>query len=194
MQHPMPPDYLKLAARRADEPYDGYLQPEDFGYDFRDWICPYTKGAHAIGSIAVVLQDWGGSEDFAGKLHASRETVGIAELGRDPSFKTNKRLETLLRHFFDCSIADVYATNVFPFIKEGKRSAPIPDEDLERSAEEFTVKELEIARPEKVLALGRKPQNALTAVGFHDFIALPHPAAGLNDDDAHLCRWQKLLS
>jgi hypothetical protein len=50
--------YLDLAYKCATTFFPGYKQPEEFGYDFKDWVSPYTKTAHALDGIAVVLQDW----------------------------------------------------------------------------------------------------------------------------------------
>jgi hypothetical protein len=52
----MPPEYLELARKRVEMCWPGYQQPEEFRYNFRDWVSPYTNGAHALGGIAASPQ------------------------------------------------------------------------------------------------------------------------------------------
>ena len=89
----MPQAYRELAASRATARWPGYLQPEDFGYDFRDWVSPYTKSAHAFGGVAVVLQDW-----------SSADTL---RSGFDPDVQEFGRMRDCVQtvHWRDCSIA-----------------------------------------------------------------------------------------
>ena len=54
----MPAEYLELACKRRKTRMPGYSHPEDYGYEFQEWVSPYTKGAHTLGGIAIVLQDW----------------------------------------------------------------------------------------------------------------------------------------
>ena len=64
----MPPRYLELAKKRADAKCPRHKQVEEFGYDFREWVSPFTKGACRLGGIALVLQDWASSEKLAGQV------------------------------------------------------------------------------------------------------------------------------
>ena len=183
----MGPDYLNLAARRVGTRWPPYKHPEDFGYDFREWVSPYTKSAHATGGTAIVLQDWLSAE-FASK---GIDPVVQAH-GRVPSLATNRRLDALLERVLGLDISDVYITNAFPFIKPGGMSAAIPFRDVVRAVETFTVPELELAEPKKVLALGSQVHRALTKAGVKA-VALPHPAArGMSLDD-HVARWRACL-
>jgi restriction system protein len=184
----MPLTYEKLAAVRLQRVPDGYCQPENFGYDFRGWVSPYTKGAHKCGGIAIVLQDWA-SADFLAAAHDPR----IAALGRDPDRITNSRLEQLLRNVLGLELSAVYATNVFPFVKPCGMSAPIPQRLANRTALEFTKPELDLARPAQVLALGRVAQRALRSVEVR-CVDLPHPAARRLDLGDHERIWCQALS
>lgn len=180
--------YNELAQARTTSRWTGYKQPEDFGYKFHDWISPYTKGACAHKSIAIVLQDWSSEE----KLQAGIDP-DVQRLGRSPVLKTNKTLERLLEDIFGLSFDQIYATNIFPFIKLGKISAPLPMRDVRRAASEFTVRELEIARPSKILALGRVSSQVLQSIGV-DCIALPHPAARIGAYAKHKNAWLDALN
>lgn len=184
----MPDTYLELAACRAAVKWPGYLQPEDFGYDFRDWVSPYSKGAHALGGIAIVLQDWSSTDALGRGLDPD-----VQEHGRTRGLLTNRRLETLVGRVFGLELQEVFVTNIFPFIKSGCISSPIPRRDAIRAATEFAKVELEIVRPTLTLALGRVPQSVLTAVGVQH-VGLPHPAARIGDANAHEERWRAALA
>jgi hypothetical protein len=129
----MPKAYLDLANERVNTRWPGYAQPEDFGYDFREWVSPYTKGAHTLGGIAVVLQDWSSSDTLRAPIDPS-----IQEHGRTLGLRTNRILEALLLRLFGATLADVYATNAFPFIKQGGISKGIPRSDVIAAARLFT--------------------------------------------------------
>lgn len=184
----MPAAYLELAAERVSFQHPRHRQPEDFGYDFRGWVSPFTKGAHALGGIAVVLQDWAGADALSGAVDP-----GIQRFGRIVDLHTNRRLEQLLSRVFGLTLEDVYATNIFPFIKSGGMSASIPKRDVVDAARRFTRRELEIVNPKIVLALGRMACDGLRGAGV-PFFALPHPAARIGSIDAHEKRWQQGLS
>jgi hypothetical protein len=125
MSFSMPSQYLSLARERAQSRAGPYRQPEEFGYDFREWVSPYTKGAHRLGGLALVLQDWSSTDALSAGFDPS-----IQEHGRNVRLLTNTRLEAILARVFDLQLTDVYATNVFPFVKPGGISASIPREDV----------------------------------------------------------------
>ena len=185
---PMLPTYAELADLRVRSAPDGFLQPECFGYNFHDWISPYTKGACKPCGIAVVLQDWASESELVGPCDTR-----IALLGRDPDRITNRRLEALLVAVLGTSLSDVYATNVFPFVKPGTMSASIPQELVNRTAQTFTVPELAIANPTLVLALGKVAQRALHKAQVR-CIDLPHPAARRLDLAGHERIWRSALA
>ena len=78
----------------------------------------------------------------------------IQEYGRTPGLRTNKRLESLLDRVFGLALADVYATNAFPFIKPGGMSTAIPVGDVVRAVQLFVAAELTMVQPTMVLAVG----------------------------------------
>lgn len=93
---------------------------------------------------------------------------------------------------FGVSLSQVYATNVFPFIKAGGISSSIPRKDVLEAANRFTLRELAIARPKTVLALGTMAANALRLIDI-DCHALPHPAARIGSTDRHEEVWRAAL-
>lgn len=187
MNELLPIEYLNLAKERASSCWQNYTQPEDYGYDFRNWVSPYTKGAHKFGGIAVILQDWS-SSDAIGKIPDPE----IQEYGRTINLKTNTKLEGLLQRVFGLTIKDVYGTNIFPFIKYGGISNSIPSKDIKKSAETFIKRELGIVKPEIILALGNMPYYGLKSAGI-ECIHLPHPAARIGSIDKHEKIWLERL-
>ena len=94
----LPKEYRDLAKLRVETRWPDYQQPEDFGYDFRDWVSPYTKTACRLGSVAVVLQDWASADGLRGGPDAD-----IQQYGRTPRLRTNRMLDSLLRRVFGLS-------------------------------------------------------------------------------------------
>ena len=183
----LPNQYRDLARKRVETRWTGYQQPEDFGYDFREWVSPYTKTACRTGGIALVLQDWASADGLRGK-----HDPDIQEYGRTPGLRTNKRLELLLDRVFGLALADVYATNAFPFIKPGGMSTAIPVGDVVRAVQLFEAAELAMVQPTMVLAVGALAHAALTRVGITS-INVPHPAARIGNSEAHELAWRKAL-
>lgn len=187
MTLPMPKAYLTLARKRAASTCCPYKQPEAFGYDFREWVSPYTKGAHKLGGIALVLQDWASEDGLSGPKNCE-----IQAYGRTPGLRTNRNLEQLLERVFRLSLADVYATNAFPFVKPGSMSGPLRRADVNAIAKCFLFWELNIAKPKVVLALGAVAYAALHHVGI-SCVRLPHPAARIGGIDKHEQDWRTAL-
>ena len=160
------------------------MQPEQFGYDFQDWISPYTKGACTTGGLAIVLQDWASEDALAAGFNEC-----IAALGRDPTRHTNRALERLLFEGLGTRLVDNYATNVFPYVKPGKMSAAVPQFLVNEMVKRFTVHEIRLAKPMIVLALGKVAQAALRYAGVK-CVCLPHPAARIGGFQVHLRAWQ----
>lgn len=183
----MPPEYLELAQKRRMTKISGYTHPEDYGYDFREWVSPYTKGAHTFGGTAIVLQDWASADSLKGD-----PDKGIQELGRSISLRTNSILKALLDNVLGLSIEQTYGTNIFPLIKSGNISASIPIKHMKIMALQFVKYELEIAKPIKVLALGAKTYNVLRSIGVN-CIPLPHPAARIGSISNHERIWLERL-
>ena len=174
----MSPEYLALAEARVNTVWPPYHHPEEFGYDFRDWISPYTKGAHRTGGIAIVLQDWASADGLT-----CGPDPDVQKYGRTRGLLTNRRLELALKASTGLALDQVYATNAFPFVKPGGMSSNLRIRDVIKTVEEFTKPELELAKPSIVVALGSLTYKALARAGV-DAIPLPHPAArGMSSDD-----------
>ncbi len=179
----MPGEYLDLATERVNARWPGYRQPEEFGYDFRDWVSPYTKGAHRLHGIALVLQDWSSADSLSGG-----PDPGIQIHGREVGRRTNRILDELLSRVLHLSLADVYGFSVH---QARRISSRVLGKDVTAAVQQFTRRELEIANPTMILALGRVPYPALHRIGI-DCYKLPHPAARIAID-AHERAWRAAL-
>ncbi len=177
----------ELARRRVASVWDGYRQPEDYGYDFRDLVSPYSRTAGNVdAAVMVVLQDWA-SHDV---LRREPMNAEMARYGHDPRRPTNKRLKALLRKHLDVALKDIYGTNLFPYIKSGGMSTAIPMQDLLRVAKAFAIPQIAIVQPRLVLALGRKTAEALRRAGA-TVAELPHPAARISRE-AMDAAWRRM--
>ena len=86
-----PRAYQALARSRVETQWPPYQQPEAFGYDFREWVSPYTKTACMLGGIALVLQDWASADGLRGAPDPD-----VQEYGRARTLRTNRVLESLV--------------------------------------------------------------------------------------------------
>jgi len=167
---------LNLAQLRVRSRWPGYGHPEDYGYDFRDLVSPYSRTARNLDAdVMIVLQDWSSHDKLSGGINAD-----VARYGHDPCLRTNIKLKDLLHRHLGLHLEDTYGTNLFPFIKQGGISGRIPAPDLARAAEVFALPQIEIVNPRVVLALGRGTSKALVRAGAK-VLGLPHPAARISN-------------
>jgi hypothetical protein len=121
------------------------------------FVSPYTKSAKNVDSpIVVLLQDW--SSDEALRRPFSSD---VAEKGYYPPLPTNRRLIELLKVHFQRALNEVFATNLFPFIKMGQISSAIPIDDFVKAAKAYAIPQIKIVCPTLVICLGLIPFNAL---------------------------------
>jgi uracil-DNA glycosylase len=73
----------------------------------------------------------------------------------------------LLRSHFGVELADVYATNLFPFIKKGGINSSIPMRDLVRAAKDFALPQMRIVQPKLIVCLGLNTFNAIRIACGH---------------------------
>ena len=155
-------DLLALAKLRQRTRYPRYKCIGDYDYHEGayecDFVSPYTKTAGNVDAeIMVMLQDWSSAE--AMKEEPFDEVT--ANLGYTPSLPTNKNLIELLYKTFELTLRDIYATNLFPFIKPGKMSERIPQRDLVAAGRQFALPQIRIVNPKLVICLGLVTFNAL---------------------------------
>ena len=158
----------KIVVRRQTARWEKYYNLVDFrnGIYECDHVSPYSHGAQNVNAkVMLVLQDWG-SIDYLKSL-CDKDHESLSRLGRDPKLFTNKNITDLLNRHFHLDLADTYATNLFPFIKQGTMSSSIPIQDLNRTAMEYTRPLIEIIQPAIVICFGLKTFNALIASYGH---------------------------
>lgn len=170
---------LQLAKKRQNYYWPEYKHIGDYHngiYECNDYVSPYSKSAHNVDAkVMIMLQDWCSDKFLSNGINEDAD-----ELGYDPTLPTNKNLKQLLDNHFRLTLADTYATNLFPFIKRGGMSTKIPMSDMIKAAKEFALPQIKIISPELVICLGLATFNALRrALGFksaknlNEGIALP---------------------
>ena len=141
---------------------EGYMQVETFqngSFNTKAFVSPWNLAANNVNSkIMLVGQDWASVE---GINYVSNE---VWRLGYDPNLRTNKNLSRLLFECFDLNFSDIYATNLFPFIKPGQMNAYIPTKLMKYSAQNYTLREISIVRPKLVICLGQRVYEVLVNV------------------------------
>lgn len=150
---------LKLARFRQESRWSGYRCIGDYygGIYECDFVSPYTRSAHNVDAeLMILLQDWSCDDVLSGPYLHARCTVG-----HDSDRVTNRRLKDLLHQHFRLELKDVYATNVFPFVKLGAMSASIPIRDLVRAARDFALPQVGIIGPRLAVCLGKAAFDAV---------------------------------
>ena len=149
----------QLGAKRQSASWPGYGRIGDYhagAYDSPQ-VSPYTRGAGNWDSpIFLLLQDWCDESYLLRSFDPE-----LARIGRDEALPTNVNLHSLLRVAFGKALSDVYATNLFPFVKRGGMSASIPRSHLLRAVREFTIPEITIVQPRLVVCLGSSVFRAM---------------------------------
>lgn len=149
----------ELAQKRKSSRWNGYTCIGDYhgGVYECDYVSPYTKSAYNFDSeIMVILKDWSSDLAISGPIDAE-----AIKYGYTPSLRTNKKLIPLLNAHFGFELKDIYATNLFPFIKPGKIDSKINPSDLVRAAQEFALPQIMIVCPKLVVCLGPETFNAI---------------------------------
>jgi uracil-DNA glycosylase len=156
-----------LALKRQSTHRPGYKNLHELAggaYECQ-FVSPYSKTAGNVDSdLFVFLQDLSSEEQFSGAQ--DQDTIN---LGYTPSVKTNTNLIRLLSVHFNRSLADIYASNVFPLIKSGGMSARIPLDDLSWAAAEFALPQIEIVRPRLTIVLGVAAFDAILDAAGHPY-------------------------
>ena len=150
---------LELGKLRRSARWPGYKCIGDYhdGAYESDFVSPYTKTAGNINAdIMVILQDWWSDDGMSGPLNEDS-----AKLGYCRWVVTNQNLKQLLSDHFEVGLEQVYGTNLFPFIKLGKKNSSIKSSDMTRAAREFALPQIRIVNPRLVISIGIETFNAL---------------------------------
>lgn len=185
-------DLKKLGTLRKSKTYPEYANLAQFhdGVYETDWVSPYTKSACNVNSaIFLVLQDWA-SADFLSRPEIDSDSVKFGHTTWRP---TNRNLKSVLKSVYSLDLSDVFATNLFPYVKSGDMSKSIPQSDLNRAFDEFCWPQVRIVSPKLVVCLGSavfntfvrnlNPSQSVSPVGSsfayqnHVIYHQHHPAA-----------------
>lgn len=150
---------LSLARKRKSARWPHVRQVGSYhggAYD-SDHVSPYTKSAGNVDAdVFLLLQDWSSDSWLSKPLNLEVQRLGYA-----PSLPTNRNLGSLLRTHLDLHLADTYATNLFPFIKQGTLSSRLAAKALYRAAREYAIPQIRIVSPKLVVCLGLATVNAI---------------------------------
>jgi len=150
---------LRLVQKRRNVVWPGYTGVADYhggAYD-ADFVCPYSKSACNLDArVMILLQDW-----ISHDAISRPPDDDMVQYGQLPHLPTNRDLKRRLQEAFGLSLADTYATDLFPFVKPGGMSTAIPAGYLRRAAREYAVPQIEIVARELVVCIGLATFNAL---------------------------------
>lgn len=150
---------LALAKLRQATRWPDYKSIADYhaGVYECDFVSPFTKAAGNVDAeVMVLVQDWSSDDELSRGLDDKTRRLGYCA-----TQPTVRNLKQLLKTTFDLSLSDIYGTNLFPFVKPGKVSGPIPRGDLIQAAREFALPQIEIVSPRLVICLGLVAFDAL---------------------------------
>jgi hypothetical protein len=142
-----------LGTLRKRSCYSGYLPISHFheGKYESEFVSPYTNSASNASSwIVVLLQDWSSEDSLTRPFDAE-----TAKLGHTPRIPTNRNLKAILEIVFSLSLEQIFATNVFPFIKRGLMNSSIPSRDMNKAFAEFCFPQIKIVEPKLVVCCGK---------------------------------------
>lgn len=154
---------FSVSYSQAGEFHEGIL-------DDPSLISPWTKSAGNVDSrVMLVGQDWYSVEGL--KSLNPDQLAESARSGQLSGLPTNKNIRKLLREHFDMNLDDVYATNAFPFIKEGAVSSRLFYPDVRAAIKKFLLPQISIVRPSLVICLGagvfQSLERVLRSEQFH---------------------------
>ncbi|HVI79120.1 MAG TPA: hypothetical protein VM715_13345, partial [Candidatus Acidoferrum sp.] len=143
-----------LAQQRQADRRDGYLCLSDIHsgyYDTEEHVSPWSISAQNVDAELMIFgKDWVSSETLAGAPDPERK-----RLGQGWNVPTNRNLRAYLRdHVGGLEFSQTYATNVFPFIKLGKKNAAIRAADMLYAARQYALPQLRIVSPLMAVCLG----------------------------------------
>ena len=188
--------------REKKKDYPGYFDVSDFyqgKYD-SDFVTPITKSACNVdSSIVFVFQDWSDCD----RLDKGFNRL-MAERGYAPDTPMHQNLKASLRRTYSLEYADVYITNLFPYIKH-HHGEVIPRALLDRAFDDFCWKEINIVDPKFVVCLGSEvfmtfgrklrhkqylDDNCFTNENLTIY-GLSHPAHEMSDDERE-AEWEDM--
>lgn len=201
---------LSLAKQRQKDSRDGYLRLSEIhgGFYECDHVSPWSTSAQNVDAELMILgKDWASSET----LRDRAPDVDRKERGQGWDVPTNKNLRAYLSgHMNGLEFSQTYSTNVFPFIKIGKKNSSIPAADMLYAAKTYALPQIKIIAPLMVICLGSpgflavsraalaegadEASNPLPHIYFCgvEIYAVPHPSMYPGGKIAVERRWKQL--
>lgn len=200
----------RLARQRRADRRHGYLCLSDIHsgfYDADEHVSPWSISAQNVDAEVMILgKDWASSDTLLDPPDPERRRLGQG--WRTP---TNKNLRAYLAdHMEGLTFSQTYSTNVFPFIKKGKKNSSIRPADMLYAAQTYALPQIRIVSPLMAVCLGRPAflavSRAALAEGGHEasgplphvvFCGIeiydaPHPSIYLGGKIAVERRWKQL--
>jgi uracil-DNA glycosylase len=147
-------ELLRLAGQRRADRREGYLCLSDVhvGYYECDLVSPWSTSAQNVDAELMILgKDWASSKTVVDQPPDPERR----RIGQNLEAPTNRNLREYLN---DCmgglEFSETYASNVFPFIKQGKKNSFIRDADMLYAAKKYALPQIEIVSPRMVICLG----------------------------------------
>jgi len=145
-------ELFQLAKHRQGYPLRPHACLAEFhsGFYECDHVSPWSISACNVDAeVMIIGQDWASSDVLEREPDEDRRRLGQAW----PS-PTNTNLREFLG-YMGLRFSETYATNVFPFIKRGSKSARIPSRDLVSCARTYALPQIEIVSPRMAICLGK---------------------------------------
>jgi uracil-DNA glycosylase len=147
-------ELLRLSKQRQADRREGYLCLSDIhaGYYECDLVSPWSTSAQNVDAELMILgKDWVSSETIADRPPDPERR----RIGQGWEVPTNKNLREYLSDCMDGLVfSETYASNVFPFIRHGKKNSSIRDADMLYAAKKYALPQIEIVSPRMVICLG----------------------------------------
>jgi uracil-DNA glycosylase len=144
---------LQLAQARQADRWEPYCCLADIheGYYECNYVSPWTISANDVDTDLMIFgKDWASTDTLKQPPDPERRRIGQCW-----EVPTNKNLREYLH---DCmaglKFSQTYASNVFPFIKEGKKNDSIRDADMLYAAKKYALPQIKIVSPRMVICLG----------------------------------------
>jgi hypothetical protein len=201
---------IQLAKERQVDRRDGYLCLSGIhgGYYECDHVSPWSKLAQNVDAELMILgKDWASSETLEDRPPDPKRK----EFGQDRGAPTNKNLRAYLRDYMGgLEFSQTFSTNVFPFIKVGKKNNQISAPDMLYAARRYTLPQIKIIAPLMAICLGRpgflavsraaldeggqEVSNPLPYIVFCgvEIYKVPHPSVYTGGKKAVEQRWAQL--
>jgi uracil-DNA glycosylase len=127
-------------------------------FDEDDHVVPWSRTCDLDAEIMLIAQDW----DSFDKISEREEyhLRQIEQAGRDIGLTTNWRIDDFLLRYFNLRYHQVFATDLFPFIKPTTNSK-FGKGWLSQCARDYAIPQIDIIGPRMVICLGNDAYSTI---------------------------------